>query len=77
MVTTGFSILLRIICTVVGIVLTGGGLRALRTAKKEAYDADTLKVNIWAAVIMIVSGILLFIYGFLWVFRIFRSLIYS
>jgi UPF0716 family protein affecting phage T7 exclusion len=72
LLTTGFSILIRIVCTVVGILLTGGGLRALRTAKKEAYDSDSLKVNIWAAVIMIASGILLFIYGFLWVFRVFR-----
>ena len=61
---SGFSVLIRIVCTVVGIILVGGGLSALRTAKKEAYDSDSLKVNIWSAVVMIVSGALLFIYGF-------------
>lgn len=74
---SGFSIALRIIFTVVGIALIGSGFRALLEAKKEAYDSESLKVNIWAAVVMIVAGILLFGYGFFWVIRIFWRLYYG
>jgi len=67
-----FGVLTRTVILVAGILLLIGGLRALFTAKAEAYDRESLKVNFTAAIMMIVLGILLSGYILIWIYHRFR-----
>jgi len=64
-----FYVIIRAACLIGGIILLVGGLRALPAVKRESYDRESLKVNISAAVIMIVVGSLLIFFGSAWIVR--------
>jgi len=69
-----FGALARAFILVGGILLLFGGLKALFTAKAEAYDRESLKVNFIAAIVMIALGILLAGYIISWMYHQFRPL---